>query len=121
MAHASGDDAVQVRPHPQSPHRSVDVVLCRLCRMVKIGTIRRHDRRPTNPIWQLPTLEVGRARRSRRTLAKRHAPLINPHAWRVHGSLAFSFLSDLTERKSPQLSLLYVPAQHTVVACAHLA
>src|SRR2546421_9181199 len=31
---------------------------------------RRHDRRSTNPIWHLPTLEVGHACRSPRTLAK---------------------------------------------------
>src|SRR5438045_8387496 len=74
--------------------------------MAEIGTRRRHDRRPTNPIWQLPTLEVGRARRLHMALAKGNAPH-NPHAWRVYGSPAFSFLSDLTERKPPQLSLLY--------------
>src|SRR5256885_9666627 len=36
--------------------------------------------------------------RSRGTLAE-GMPLINPHAWRVHSSPAFSFLRDLTKRK----------------------
>src|SRR5437868_2871924 len=53
--------------------QGVDVVLCclcRSCRTAEIGTNRRHNRRPTNPIWQLPTLEVVRARRSQLTLEK---------------------------------------------------
>src|SRR6266480_6762192 len=54
--------------------------------------------------------------RSRGTLAK-GMPLINPHAWRVHSSPAFSLLRDLTERKhTPSCHCCYTVLSHYLIS-----
>ena len=80
--------------------------------------MRRHDRAADQPDLATAKFGSGPGPPVAENAGERHAPH-NPHAWRVHDSPAFSFLSDLTAWKQPQLSLLFL--RHIAIARAYLA